>query len=77
MIKIEFTCYSCKESSEITANDIDEKAIVPVCDDCYKDFLSRKERAIKSFTKRLVGLYVSYGIPANTFNAVEDIVIDD
>ena len=77
MIKIEFTCYGCGESSEITADDIVEKAIVPVCDGCYKKFLSRKEKLIKSFIKKLVSIYSDYNIPAGTFNAGEDITIDD
>ena len=77
MIKIEFTCYSCGESSEIGADDIDGKVIVPVCDGCYRKFLSRKERLVKSFIKKLVSIYGDYGIPADTFNAGEDITIDD
>ena len=77
MIKIEFTCYSCKESWEIIANDIDEKSVVPVCDDCYKSFLAQKGKLIRSFTKRLVSIYGDYAIPADTFNAGEDIVIED
>lgn len=75
MIKIEFTCYCCGESSEISANDIDEKAVVPVCDDCYKKFLSRKENLIKSFLKKLMSIYSDYDIPVDTFNAGEDITI--
>ncbi len=77
MIKIEFTCYRCGESSEIVADDIDEKTIVPVCDGCYKIFLSRKEKLIKSFIKKLISIYSDYDIPAGTFNAGEDITIDE
>ena len=77
MIKIEFTCYSCGESSEISADDIDEKDIVPVCDDCYKEFLSRKEKVIKSFIKKLKGTYSDYCISVGTFSASEEITIDD
>ena len=77
MIKIEFTCHSCGESSVITEDDIDEKVTVPVCDGCYKKFLSRKDKLIKSFKRRLASIYGDYGIPANTFNAGEDITMDD
>ena len=77
MIKIEFTCYVCGKSSEITEDDIAEKAIVPVCDGCYKKFLSRKEKLIKSFIKKLKSIYSDYGIRTATFNAGEDITIDD
>ncbi|KKK80050.1 hypothetical protein LCGC14_2827380 [marine sediment metagenome] len=72
MIKIEFTCYSCGESSEIGADDIDEKDIVPVCDGCYGKFLSRKERLVKSSTKKLISIYNDYGIPGDTFKADEE-----
>ena len=72
MIKIEFTCYSCGGSSEITEDDIEEKTIVPVCDACYKMFLSRKSKLVKSFGKKLNGVYEEYGIPVDTFNAVEE-----
>lgn len=75
MIKIEFTCYSCGNSSEICTDAIEEKAIVPVCDDCYKKFLSQKERLVKSFIKKLTSIYGDYDIPVDTFNAGEDIVI--
>ena len=76
MIKIEFTCYVCGEKSEIGVDDIDEKTIVPICDDCYKKFLSRKGKLIKSFIKRLKKVYSDYGIPVDTFNAGEDIVVE-
>ena len=76
MLKIEFTCYSCGESSEISADDIDEKAIVPVCDDCYKKFLSQKEQLIKLFLKKLTRIYSDYDISVDTFNASKDIAID-
>ena len=76
MIKIEFTCYSCGGRSEISIDDIDEKVIVPVCDDCYKKFLSRKEKSVKLFTKKLEIIYSDYGIPVDTFNASEDIIIE-
>ncbi len=75
MIKIEFTCYSCGESSEIGVDDVDEKEIVPVCDDCYKKFLSRKGKGIKSFVKKLKSIYSDYNIPVDTFNASEDIIL--
>ncbi len=77
MIKILFTCDTCGEGSEISVDDIDEKVVVPVCEGCYNKFLSRKGKLIKSFIKRLVSIYGDYGIPANTFNAGEDIIIDD
>ena len=77
MIKIEFTCYGCGKSSEIATDDIEEKTIVPVCEDCYKEFLSRKEKLIKLFIKKLISIYGDYDIPASTFNAGEDIVIDE
>ncbi len=77
MIKIEFTCYVCGKSSEISADDIDEKTIVPVCDDCYEAFLLQKDKLIKSFIKRLISIYSNYSIPPDTFNAGEDIIIDD
>lgn len=77
MIRIEFTCYSCGESSEISADDIDGKEIVPVCDNCYEKFLSRKEKLIKSFLKKLTAVYNDYSIPIDTFNASEDITIEE
>ena len=73
MVKIEFTCYVCGNSSEISADDIEEKTIVPVCDDCYSKFLTRKKRLIRSCMKRLTGIYVDYGIPIDTFNASEEL----
>ena len=76
MIKIEFTCYSCGGSLEISIDDIDEKVIVPVCDDCYKKFLSRKGKVIELFVKKLTSIYSDYGIPVDTFNASEDIIIE-
>ena len=72
MIKIEFTCLTCSETSNITENDIEEKTIVPVCDACYKKFLSQKRRLVKSFEKKLGDVYERYGIPVNTFNTVEE-----
>jgi len=77
MIKIEFTCNTCGEISEISADDIDEKAVVPVCDGCYKKFLLRKSKLIKSFVKRIRDIYSDYSIPVDTFNAEEDIEVDD
>ena len=77
MIKVVFSCYVCGGSSEIGVDDIDEKTTVPVCDGCYGKFLSRKERLIKSFTKKLRSIYSDYDIPVDTFNAGEDIAIDD
>jgi len=71
MIKIEFTCLTCGETTNITENDIDEKTIVPVCDTCYKMFLSQKGKIVKSFQKKLEGVYEKYGIPVDTFNADE------
>ena len=71
MIKIEFTCYSCGGKEEIGVDDIEEKEVVPVCEDCYKKFLSRKERLIKSFVKRLTTIYSDYDIPVDTFDASE------
>ena len=38
MIKIIFTCFACNETTDITADDMDEKTIVPVCDICYGKF---------------------------------------
>lgn len=72
MIKIEFTCKTCNKTMAITAGDIDEKTIVPVCDACYKMFLARKGKLIKSFEKKLVGAYEEYGIPVDTFRASEE-----
>ena len=73
MIKIIFTCLTCGEIEDITADDVDEKTTVPVCDACYKRFLSRKRRLIKSFENRLKGIYEEYGIPVDTFNANEEL----
>ena len=72
MIKIEFTCLTCDASTDIAADEIEEKTIVPVCDDCYKKFLSRQKKLIKSFEKRLKVVYGEYGIPVDTFNADEE-----
>ena len=77
MIKIEFTCYSCEKTSDIDADDIDGKTVVPVCDDCYSKFLLRKARLIKSFGKKLASIYGEYDIPVDTFNASEDIIIGE
>ena len=77
MIKIEFTCYSCAETSAIDADDIEEKVIVPVCDSCYQRFLLQKERLIRSFEKKLTSIYSDFGIPVDTFNASEDITVND
>ena len=77
MIRIDFACWSCGKSWEIDVADIEKKTIVPVCDDCYKKFLSRKERLIKSFKKKLTVIYSDYGIDVNTFNAGESIDFDD
>ena len=73
MIKIEFTCLTCSETTSITEDDIEEKTIVPVCDDCYKEFLSRREKVIKSFKKKVKAVYEEYGIPVDTFNAAEEL----
>jgi len=73
MIKIEFTCKTCGKVESISADDIEEKTIVPVCDDCYEKFLSRKEKLIKLFIKKLTSIYNDYGIPVDTFNVSEDI----
>ena len=73
MIKIEFTCLTCGETTAITVDDIDEKTIVPVCDACYEIFLSRKGKLIKSFAKKLRVVYEGYGIPIDTFNAAEEL----
>ena len=72
MIKIEFTCLTCGETKYITKDDIDEKTVVPVCDACYKEFLSQKEKVVKSFEKKLKRAYKEYGIPVDTFNAAEE-----
>jgi len=72
MIKIEFTCLTCGGIESITADDIDGKTVVPVCDACYKKFLSRKGELVKSFGKKLEGIYEEYGIPVDTFNAGEE-----
>ena len=73
MIEIKFTCYKCGESSDIGADDVEEKDIVPVCDDCYEKFKSQKEKLIKSFKKKLIGIYNGYCIPVDTFSAGEEI----
>jgi len=73
LIKIEFTCFVCGETTNITNDDIAEKTIVPVCDDCYEKFLSQKGKFIKSFQKKLEGLYERYGIPVDAFNASEEL----
>ena len=73
MIKIEFTCLTCGTAKEISVDDIEEKTIVPVCDDCYEKFLTRKEKLIESFEKKLRGVYKGYGIPVDTFNAAEEL----
>ena len=73
MIKIEFTCKTCGATSEITADDIDERTIVPVCASCYQTFLSRKAKLIKSFEKRMNVIYEEYGIPFDTFNVAEEL----
>jgi len=73
MIKIEFTCFVCGEITEITEDDINEKNTVPVCDACYDKFLSQKSSLVKSFKKRLDGIYERYGIPVDTFNAAEEL----
>ena len=72
MIKIEFTCFNCGVTTDITADDIEEKTVVPVCAACYKIFLSQKRRLVKSCQKKLVGIYEKYGIPVDTFNANEE-----
>jgi len=73
MIKIIFTCFACNETTDITADDIDEKSIVPVCDVCYGKFVSQKRKIIKPFEMRLMSLYEKYGIPVDTFNANEEL----
>ena len=73
MIKIEFTCLTCGETTGITADEIDEKTIVPVCDACYEIFLSQKRKLVKSFEKKLKALYGGYGISVDTFNAAEEL----
>ena len=73
MIKIEFTCKTCGANEDITADDIDERTIVPVCASCYQTFLSRKEKLIKSFQRRMNVIYDEYGIPADTFNVAEEL----
>ena len=73
MIKIEFTCLTCGKTTDTTEDAISEKTTVPVCDDCYKKFLSQKGKLIKSFQKKLGCIYKEYGIPIDTFNAAEDI----
>ena len=72
---IKDTCYCCGEGSEIVKEDIEAKTIVPVCDGCYTKFLSRKDKLIQSFIKKLISVYSDYGIPADTFNASEDIIM--
>ena len=73
MIKIEFTCLTCGDTTEITVDDVDEKTVVPVCDACYKKFMSEKERLVKPFKKRLANIYEKYGIPVDTFNADDEL----
>ena len=77
MIKIEFTCYVCGKVSKIGVDDIGEKEVVPVCDDCYKKFISLKEKRIKSFIKNIKRLYRDYNIPFDTFNVSEEITVED
>ena len=77
MIEIEFTCKTCEATKAISADDINEKTIVPVCDDCYEMFLFRKGKLIKSFKKKLTSIYGEYGIPVDTFNAGEDITMEE
>jgi len=77
MIRIEFTCYCCGKGSEIDMDDVEEKTIIPVCDGCYQKLLSRKEKLIKSFIRKLISIYSDYDIPAATFNAGEEIIIND
>lgn len=77
MIKIEFTCYSCGGSSEIVADDIEEKMIVPVCNACYDKFLLRKGKLIKSFKKKFKSIYSDYDIPSDTFSASADITMEE
>lgn len=76
MIKIIFTCHVCGKTSDIGIDDVEEKNIVPVCDGCYNNFVSKKELLIKSFKKKLTTIYNEFGIPSDTFNAGEDIIID-
>lgn len=73
MIKIEFTCTTCGATADITADDVDEKTVVPVCDACYEKFLSQKGKLVKSFERKLKGVYEEYGIPVDTFNATEEL----
>jgi len=72
MIRIEFTCLTCGDIAEITEDDIEEKTMVPVCDACYEMFLSQKSKLVKSFEKKIEGVYEKYGIPVETFNAAEE-----
>jgi len=72
MIKIEFTCKTCGTATDISADAIEEKTAVPVCDDCYKLFLSQKGKLVKSFEKKLKGVYEKYGIDVDAFNAAEE-----
>ena len=73
MIKIEFTCLTCGATKDITAEKIDEKTIVPLCNACYGTFEAQKEKLVNSFKKKLTSLYEAYGIQAETFNAAEEI----
>ncbi len=73
MIKIEFTCLTCEATADITEDDIDEKTVVPVCDACYELFLSRKEKLVKAFEKKMRDVYEEYGIPVDTFEASEEL----
>ena len=71
MIKIEFTCFTCGDTTVIAEDELDEKSIVPVCDACYEIFLSRKSKLVKSFKKKLEDVYEKYGIPVDTFDVTE------
>ncbi len=73
MIKIEFTCLTCGDTTDIAKDDIEEKTVVPVCDACYKKFEARKGKLVKSFKKKLEVVYEKYGIPVDTFNSVEEL----
>ena len=75
MIKIEFTCYVCGNTSEIGVDNIEEKTIVPVCEGCYNVFVSQNEKLIRLFVKKLTGVYNVFSISIDSFNAGEDIIV--
>ena len=67
MIKVLFTCEHCGAEEKIDYDDMEEKRIVPVCEQCYTEFWEKRCRLVKSIGK----LYKEFHIPVDTFNAEE------